>query len=249
MLNGIHSRKLMLAGLLAFALLVTVSAMAAPGPGEVPPASRETLWSLIVKGGIIMIPLGLCSIVALAIGLERSISLQHDRIIPPNFIEGLKEAMGNDPARNVQKVIDYCAPHGAIGRIFKAGLQRVNKGEEAVKQGIEEAGVREVDKLKRSLRWLAAIASVSPLLGLLGTVYGMITAFQTATAVGMGKGDLLAKGIYEALVTTAAGLTIGIPVLLAYIFLDSRIDVLVDEMDEMSMDFIATSMEGSKKGK
>jgi len=94
--------------------------------------------------------------------------------------------------------------------------------------------------MKRSLRGLAVIASVSPLLGLLGTVYGMISAFQTATHVGMGKADVLGKGIYEALVTTATGLTIAIPVLLVYQYLNSRVDALVDQIDEMGIEFMAS---------
>lgn len=242
------ARRFLPAGALALGLMMAVSAMAAAGAPEGVSTARETLWSLILKGGFIMIPLGLCSVIALAIAVERAISLQHDRVIPPNFIQGLREAMGSEPGANLQKACDYCDPHGALGRMLKAGIHNFHKGEEAVKEAIDEAGSREVDKLKRSLRWLAAIASVSPLLGLLGTVYGMISTFQTATAVGMGKGDLLAKGIYEALVTTAAGLTIGIPVLLVYVFLDSKIDVLVDEMDEMGIDFISTLMESGRKG-
>ena len=100
--------------------------------------------------------------------------------------------------------------------------------------------------MKRSLRGLSVIATVSPLLGLLGTVYGMISAFQTATSVGMGKADVLAKGIYEALVTTAAGLTIAIPVLLIFQYLNSRVDALVDEIDEMGIEFMGSCVDRDK---
>ena len=100
--------------------------------------------------------------------------------------------------------------------------------------------------MKRSLRGLSIIASVSPLLGLLGTVYGMISAFQTASAVGMGKSDVLAKGIYEALVTTATGLTIAIPVLLLYQFLSGKVDTIVDDLDEMGMEFMNNCVDESE---
>jgi biopolymer transport protein ExbB len=95
-----------------------------------------------------------------------------------------------------------------------------------------------MSKLKRSLRGLAVIASVSPLLGLLGTVYGMINAFQAASTVGMGQADTLATGIYEALVTTAAGLTIAVPVLLIYQVFLSKVDAYVDTIDDLGIDFL-----------
>jgi biopolymer transport protein ExbB len=92
--------------------------------------------------------------------------------------------------------------------------------------------------MKRSLRGLSIIVTVAPLLGLLGTVYGMISAFETASSAGVGKADVLAKGIYEALVTTAAGLTIAIPVLLVFQFLNNRVDTIIDKLDEMGIDFM-----------
>lgn len=199
--------------------------------------TKDTMFDLIVKGGPVMIPLGLGSVLALAISVERFISLRRDRVIPPGFTDELVRKRQDDPSGDA--AITYCEETGgAVGKIFKAGLQRLSKGEDAVEKAIEDAGFREADKMKRSLRGLSIIASVSPLLGLLGTVYGMISAFQTASAVGMGKSDVLAKGIYEALVTTAAGLTIAIPVLLLYQFLSGKVDTIVDDLDEMGMDFM-----------
>ena len=200
-------------------------------------ANQETMFTLIRKGGPVMIPLGIGSILALALGIERFISLRRERVIPPDFKSGLDAAWKSDGTG--QEAIGYCEKvGGAVGKIFKAGLQRLGKGEEAVEKAIEDAGYREADKMKRSLRGLTIVASVSPLLGLLGTVYGMIEAFQMASAVGMGKSDVLAKGIYEALVTTATGLTIAIPVLLMYQYLSGRVDAIVDDLDEMGMDFM-----------
>lgn len=216
-------------------------ALAATEPGAA--QEGETMFSLIVKGGPVMIPIGIASIVALAITVERFISLRRDQVIPPDFMDGLAEAWGAD-RRSTSGAIGYCEQvGGAVGSIFKAGIQRLQKGEDAVEKAIEDAGYREADKLKRSLKGLTIIAAVSPLLGLLGTVYGMIDAFQTATIKGMeggGGAETLAQGIYEALVTTAAGLTVAIPVLLLYQVLNAKVDRIVDDLDEMGIEFMSS---------
>jgi biopolymer transport protein ExbB len=184
-----------------------------------------------------MFPLGLASILAVAIAFERSISLRRDRVIPAGFVEKVRELWEKD--KSGAEAIVFCDQTGGpMGRIFKSGLMNLSRGEDAVEKAMEDAGYNEIDKLKRSIRSLSYIASLSPLLGLLGTVYGLIGAFQVAAAGGMGKAELLAKGIYEALVTTAAGLTIAIPVLVAYQFFGHRVDALIDEMDEMGLAFM-----------
>jgi biopolymer transport protein ExbB len=199
-----------------------------------------------------MIPLGLCSIIGLAIAVERMIGLSRERIIPPGFIDGLKQAFGKGDDASVAASIRFCEESATpVGRVFEAGLLSLPMGPSGVEKAIEDAGGREVNKLKRSVRSLSVVASISPLLGLLGTVYGLISVFQSASVGGMGKADVLAKGIYEALVTTAAGLTIAIPVLLAYQYLASKVDGLVDEMDEMGMVFMASCVnarETQRKG-
>jgi len=231
----------------ALFLVTAVMGQVAGEEGEGAEPARESMFSLLRKGGPVMVPLGVASVVALALAIERLLSLRQTRVIPTGFILGLREQMTLDPSQGQERGIHYCERHdGAVGRIFRAGILKVAKGEESVEKAIYDAGSREVDKMKRSLRGLAVIASVSPLLGLLGTVYGMISAFQTATAVGMGKADVLAKGIYEALVTTATGLTIAIPTLLVYQYLNSRVDALVDEIDEMGIDFMASCVDTGK---
>ena len=144
----------------------------------------------------------------------------------------------------------YCDEVGGpAGHIFKSGILSMEEGPTVVEKSIEDAGCREANILKRSLRGLSVIATVSPLLGLLGTVYGMISAFQTATAVGMGKADVLAQGIYEALVTTATGLTIAIPVLLVYQFLNTKVDKIVDDLDQMGIEFMRSCIRRAHKQK
>lgn len=205
------------------------------GSGE----EAETMFTLIKKGGPIMIPLGIASIIALAIALERFISLRKEKVLPDGFLDGLGEAWDKDPSG--EKAEQFCnESQGAAGHVFKAGIQWRDDGYQAVGKAIEDAGIREADKMKRSLRGLSVIAAVSPLLGLLGTVYGMIDAFQrTSSSGGAAKTADLATGIYEALVTTAAGLTIAIPVMLLYQFLSARVDGLIDHIDEVGTDFIA----------
>ncbi len=203
-----------------------------------PEREKETLWSLILKGGPVMIPLGLCSLIAMTSLLERSVSLRRDRIIPKDFIAGLK-ARFKPGDSDVSQGIAYCdESKSPVGRIFKAGLLNLRRGEAFVEKSIEDAGGREVDKLKRSLRLLGTIATVSPLLGMLGTVYGMIGAFETSAHADTGKAEMLAVGIYEALVTTATGLTIAIPVLICYYYLNSKIDSVVDNIDDLGIDFM-----------
>ena len=196
-----------------------------------------------------MYPLALCSLLALGIAIERAVSLRRKRIIPDGFLAGLKEKMRRGTG-DVKEAVAYCEQSNTpAGNIFKGGLLNIARGESFIEKGIEDAGAREADKMKRSLRGLGVIISVSPMLGLLGTVYGMITAFETSTQVGAGKADLLARGIYEALVTTAAGLTIAIPALIVYHYLSGRIDARIDEFEDMGLEFIehCTAKDGGAK--
>lgn len=229
----------MIAGLvLAGTALAQDAGNAKANPAAVPPHKKETVWSLTVKGGIVMIPMGLCSVLGLGMAIERFISLRRVKIIPPDFIGGLIKTLQPNGS-NLKAAVDFCeSSQSSAGNIFRAGIQNLTKGADAVERAIEDAGTREVDKLKRSLQGLSVIASVSPLLGLLGTVYGMIKAFEVASYAGTGKSELLARGIYEALVTTASGLTVAIIALVLYHFFSSRVDALMDEIDQMGLDFM-----------
>lgn len=223
---------------LALTAALTASVFAAEAGADAG-LEKETMFTLIKKGGPVMIPLGIASVLALAIGLERFISLRREKILPEGFLQGLGEAWDSDPSGEAAE--RFCdESQGAAGHVFKAGIQWRDAGYQAVGKAIEDAGIREADKMKRSLRGLSVIAAVCPLLGLLGTVYGMIDAFQrTSSSGGAAKTADLATGIYEALVTTATGLTIAIPVMLLYQYLSARVDGLVDYIDEVGTEFIA----------
>jgi biopolymer transport protein ExbB len=244
------NQKWQLVGMLAIVILVYFTGEAlAEEAGADAGTEKESMLDLIKKGGLIMIPLALGSILALALGIERFISLSTERVLPAGFIDSLMKAWKSDPSG--KRAIAYCDESGgAAGHIFKAGVRRAKMGSEAVEKAIEDAGSREADKMKRSLRPISVVATVSPLLGLLGTVYGMIGAFQATAGAGnaAAKPEMLATGIYEALVTTAAGLTIAIPVLLLYQFLLGRVDKVIDHIDEAGTEFVFTYTDGQPDG-
>jgi len=220
----------------------------AAAPADAAGRGKETVFELILKGGWVMVPLALCSVLAVASAIDRFLSVRREKIIPPGFIDGLKKVFG--PSADVEAGVRYCDEHlSTVGTIFRAGISRLSLGHVAMEKAIEDAGTREAYKLKRSLRPLSLIASISPLLGLLGTVYGLIATFQYSSAIGVGRGDALATGIYEALVTTAAGLTIAIPVLVVYQFLCSKVDGLVDDIDEHAIDLLEYAIRANAGGK
>ena len=234
-------RAFLLLWVLSMCLAVGQAMAQEPAGAEPAPAIEETdtLLNLIVMGGVVMIPIGLCSVIALALTIERFISLSRGRIIPPQFLSGLKNIFSGRTDK-IEPAVGYCDQNPCpIGRVFKAGIRRLPHGREPMEKAIEDAGAREYYKMRQSLRPLSVIATVSPLLGLLGTVYGMIIAFQSAYRAGVGRsGEGLARGIYRALVTTAAGLTLAIPVLIVYQILLSRVDSLVDDMDDQAIEFL-----------
>lgn len=217
-------------------------------PGGQVDASVEvhSIWDFILKGGWMMVPIGLCSLIGLAVVAERALSLRRKRIIPPSFLSGLKKGMRDHPG-DIDKALRYCQKNRSpVSNVFAAGIKRLGAPTEVVKSHIEEAGQREVLRMRKNLRVLAVIAATTPLMGLLGTIFGMINAFQTIALSGeaLGKAELLAEGIYEAMITTAAGLIVAIPVLMAYHWISAKIDRLVMDIDLMTVDFIEDYAEG-----
>ncbi len=232
--------------LAALFVLVLAAAPALALPADDPAATEaengDDIFSLLWKGGFVMIPIALASVLALTITIERILSLRRKKIVPPEFMAGLEPIFKegeNDPGKGTE----YCEKNPCIlGNLIKSSIPKIPRGELPLQRALEDAGAREVDRMKRSLKPLSMIATIAPLLGLLGTVYGMIRAFQAATNAGIGKSDVLAQGIYEALVTTAAGLTLAIPVLIIYLVLNNRVDGIVDHLDENAEKFISLAV-------
>jgi len=188
---------------------------------------------LIVKGGILMIPIIICSIMALAVFFERLWVLRREHIIPEEFIRQVEELLKK---QKISEAIFLCQSDvSSIARIFLAGLKNAQKGMWLVKEAIEGKGSREATILEKNVDLLSTIANLTPLMGLLGTVSGMIKTFDAISAQGIGNPAPLAGGIAEALITTAAGLCIAIPALVCYRFLKDKASALIFEMEENSI--------------
>jgi biopolymer transport protein ExbB len=219
-------------------------AQAAPAASGSDAVKVQSVWDFVVKGGPVMIPIALCSLLALMLVVERLVSLRRGNIIPPQFMPGLTALLESPDGR--ARAVDYCGKSNTpIATLLLAAIKRLGEPLEVIERRIQEAGEREIAKLRKHFRLLSVIASVAPLLGLLGTITGMITAFQTVatSAEALGRTELLAKGIYEAMITTAGGLMVAIPTLVAYHWLSAKVDRLVHDMDGIVMEFVEAHVE------
>ncbi len=226
----------------SFAWTYWTTTLLAQGGAEGAPAAEAspTVWELATQGGAMMIPIGVLSFVALAVIIERLVSLRRGQVIPPSFLTGLeKHSDGGTIDRT--EALAYCRANGTpIAQVFAVAIKRLGEPIEHLERHVQEAGERAVLKMRKYLRLLLVIFSVAPLMGLLGTIFGMIKAFKTVagTADALGRTELLATGIYEALITTAGGLLLAIPTLMAYYFFAAKIEQLVSEIDAATVDFI-----------
>ena len=188
------------------------------------------------SGGLLMWPLLLCSIISLAIIAERFWSLQSKRIAPRHLV-ALVWQWRNDGVLDAEHMAQL-RRGSPLGRILAAGLVNSRFEREVMKESIEEVGRHVVHELERFLNTLGTIASISPLLGLLGTVIGMIKVFAVITTQGVGNPGILAEGISEALLTTAAGLTVAIPSLMFYRYFQGKVDELVVTMEQEALKLV-----------
>ena len=199
--------------------------------------TKKNAWELYKAGGFFMIPLTACSVLAVALIIERFVALRRRVVIPPKFLDGLKQVL-RDPREDREAAIEYCKKHdSAIARMIGAGLRRLPRGWTAAEKGIEDAGANEALKLRRNMRFLYSIGSVATLLGLIGTISGMILAFQNAAASGTGDVHKLSTGIYEAMVNTFGGLAVAIVVTIFYYFFVGRIEKFISELNDALSDF------------
>lgn len=190
------------------------------------------MLEFLARGGVLMIPLGICSVVSLAIIIERALNLRAARILPPDVIQQARLLLAEN---QVGEAVILCRRQpSAIGRILLAAISNYDKEKEELKAIVEDAGRQEVPTLDRYLGVLGTIAAISPLLGITGTVFGMIRVFATISEKGVAHPSQLAGGIYEALITTAAGLVIAIPTLIFYNYFTARSDRLVLELEKQA---------------
>lgn len=194
------------------------------------------MLEIIQAGGWVMWPILACSVLAMAIVCERLWSLRPKRVIPPDLVAQVWNLYRNgqlDSSRLRQ--LQSSSPLGAV---LAAGLANHDYGREVMKEAIEDAGRQVTHELERFLNSLGTIASIAPLLGLLGTVLGMIEVFSAITAAGVGEPKVLAGGIAKALITTAAGLIVAIPALIFHRYFQSRVDELMLKMENETLRFI-----------
>lgn len=194
------------------------------------------MLEIVRAGGWLMLPIITCSIVAAAIILERLWTLQLNRVLPKDLTVDVWRWVKNSQLDR-QRIQDL-HQSSPLGQILAAGLSGRNRGREIVKENIQDTGRHVVHELERYLNSLGTIAAISPLLGLLGTVIGMVKVFAAITIYGVGNPSVLAGGISEALITTAAGLTVAIPSLIGYRYLRGKVDNLVVQMEKQAMSFL-----------
>lgn len=199
------------------------------------------LWEFLEQGGVLMVPILAFSLVALAVFVERAWTLQSGTVVPRAFLDLIKKKVAEQKA---EEALTLCEGNqSALSRVLAAGLKQAGRPREVVKEAFEEIGRLEIIHLSRFVEVLGTIAAVTPLLGLLGTVVGMIEVFRTVVAeVGDVAGPVnpasLANGIWAALMTTAAGLSVAIPAFIGYKYLLSRVDQLAVEMEEVCLDLL-----------
>jgi biopolymer transport protein ExbB len=194
------------------------------------------MWEIIQAGGPVMWPIILCSVGAAAIILERVWSLQEKRVIPRELTDKVWKLV--ETRTLTERHIEALEHNSPLGRVLAAGLANRDKGRELMKEVIEDTGRHVVHELERFLNSLGTIAAITPLLGLLGTVTGMISAFEAITSQGVGDARVLSGGIGEALITTAAGLIVAIPSLIGYRYLRGKVDMLVVEMEKEAIKLV-----------
>ncbi|OGF97647.1 MAG: hypothetical protein A3F83_04795 [Candidatus Glassbacteria bacterium RIFCSPLOWO2_12_FULL_58_11] len=184
---------------------------------------------LFRQGGILMYPLAVCSIVAVALIIERSLNLRRSKVIKPEIIQVIENIKGPEDLGLAYSICEK--NQGPFSSVILTALSMKNLSKEEIKEAITDNGRQQTRKLERGLAILETVAGVSPLLGILGTVLGMIQMFRDITQFGIGQSGAMAGGIQVALITTAAGLFVGIPALVGYNYFTNKVDGLVLELE------------------
>ncbi len=211
---------------------------AGPAQGASPtgPTKQINLLELLVRGGVLMIPIAAMSLLVVTIGTERWLALRRRKVLPPALIRQLGELAGNDGGFDPRKAYRVCQQFpSAAANVIRTMLLKAGRPQTEVEHAVADASQREAARLYANVRWLSLAAGITPLLGLLGTVWGMIKAFFVTANLPLeaNKAEYLADGIYVALVTTFAGLAVAIPAaVLAHLF-ETRIQKLFRELDEI----------------
>ncbi len=210
-----------------------IASAASPGESSIPLGS---VWELVVKGGWVMVPIAVCSLVALTIAVERFIVTRRGRVAPSQLREAAR-SLRADPRR----LLDRCAADPSpLAAVLSVAVKAQGQPRETRDRLVDESGQREVLRLRKRMRLMSALPQVATMLGLLGTVIGMIRTFSVIAVSGesLGKTERLAQGIYEAWMATAAGIAVAIPALIAFHMLMGRIDTAASSIDEAVGDYL-----------
>jgi len=235
-------------------LLACTAWLEAADQVQVPPAAGETaavepakqgmvspknLFEIIRQGGLLMGPLVICSFVTLVFVFERAIALRRGRVIPAPFVKRFLLQL-REGKLDRDQALELCKEsQSPVADVFAGAVRKWGRSSVEIEQAMIDSGERVAHGLRRYIRLFNAVAQMSPLLGLLGTVFGMIHLFNDiATSDAMGRTELLASGISEALLTTAAGLSVAIPALCIYLFFVSRVDRLLVDIDNLGQEVV-----------
>lgn len=228
-------------------MLLATASYAQPAEGAAPPADptatvqMPSLWDLAVQGGWFMIPIGIASVVTMVFTMERLVGLRKARILPRDLINVLRTMIAESSV-SAQKLYEASQlRRSPLARVVKAAVLKAGRPQTEVEKSVEDAVEREVATMTRNLRPINVVASISPLIGLLGTVQGMIMAFMvtsTTSSTGTAKAQELAHGIYTALVTTFAGLLVAVVSVVLANYLEGRIERLLRQMEAIFLDLL-----------
>jgi biopolymer transport protein ExbB len=253
-MSRIPNRRLGLVALFALAVLAIVDVsrltaqpsdvVAAPAAVETAakvaaPISYKNLFDILRDGGLMMAPLFACSFVTLVFLFERAISLRRGRVIPRPFVKRFLHQVREGKVDRDQ-ALELCHENGSpIAEVFASAVRKWGRPSVELEQTVIDAGERASSGLRRYIRVFNGVSTISPLMGLLGTVFGMIRLFNAiSTADAMGRTELLAAGISEAMLTTAAGLLIAIPALCIYLYFLGRVERLLADIDGLAQDLV-----------
>ena len=214
-------------------------AAAAAAGEQMPEIPSKNLWQIIYAGGVLMLPIGFCSVLTSIFMFERLLTLRRGRVAPGPFVKRFLHQL-REGQLDRDRALRLCEENGSpVATVFGAAVRKWGRPAVEVEQAVLDEGERTVNSLRRYLRVFNGVATISPLLGLLGTVFGMIRAFnEISSSNAMGRPELLAGGISEALITTAAGLTVAIPALSLYLYFVSRVDQLIIEIDALGQELV-----------
>ncbi len=208
-------------------------------------ASKLSIWDLTLKGGWLMIPLALLLLVSIYIFFERLFATSRATKADNNFMQQIKNLIQSGKIDEAKQLCE--TTNTPYSRMIEKGVSRIGRPMNDVLVAIENVGNMEVAKMERGFNWLATTAAGAPMIGFLGTVTGMVRAFYHLAEAGQNSNvSLLASGIYEALVTTVAGLVVGILALFAYNYLTSRVNKIMNRLERSTMEFMDLLNEPAK---